>query len=84
MASIRILVKFSGYGPLLQRSLFMSETTTTARSVRTLTVQDIISPKQFGTDVLSKALEARAKAASESLVNFAGEVLSAQDDLGWE
>lgn len=54
----------------------MSETTTTApASVAALTVQDVISPRTFGSDVLSKALEAKQKCASEQLVAFAGKVL---------
>jgi len=55
----------------------MSETTTTAApaSVAALTVQDVISPRAFGGDVLSLALKAKAECASKQLVEFAGRVL---------
>lgn len=55
----------------------MSETTTgPAASVNALTVQDVISPRTFGGDVLSQALKAKAEAASKQLIDFAGRVLS--------
>lgn len=55
----------------------MSETTTSASaSVSALTVQDVISPRTFGADVLSQALKAKAECASKQLVDFAGKVLS--------
>lgn len=54
----------------------MTESTTTTASVSALTVQDVISPRAFGADVLSQALKAKAESASKQLVEFAGRVLS--------
>lgn len=60
----------------------MSETTATpAASVSALTVQDVISPRAFGADVLSQALKVKAECASKQLVDFAGKVLNSAQAL---